>query len=167
MQSNACLHLLVSLSPVTVEQMAATRSYWKIETDPLACDGDTLRFKAAPIVDMLRDGRNVLAFTRRPHASARYAQQEDAARTAHACAALLRDVVRAARPQRIGIAGGDTSSHAVQALDAWGLSYRAPLTAGVTVCRLHADEPWLDGTEVMFKGGQMGDVDVLERLIEG
>lgn len=59
------------------------------------------------------------------------------------------------------------SSHAVQALDAWGLSYRAPLTAGVTVCRLHADEPWLDGTEIMFKGGQMGDVDVLERLIEG
>ncbi|WP_242684221.1 nucleotide-binding domain containing protein [Paraburkholderia hospita] len=121
--------MLVSLSPVTVEQMAATRSYWKIETDPLACDSDTLCFKTAPIVDMLRDGRNVLAFTRRPHASAGDAQQEDAARTAQACAALLRDVVRAARPQRIGIAGGDTSSHAVQALDAWGLSYRAPLTA--------------------------------------
>ncbi|EIM99908.1 Hrp-dependent type III effector protein [Paraburkholderia hospita] len=163
------MHLLVSLSPVTVEQMAATRSYWKIETDPLACDSDTLCFKTAPIVDMLRDGRNVLAFTRRPQASARDAQQEGASRerTAQACAALLRDVVRAARPRRIGIAGGDTSSHAVQALDAWGLSYRAPLTAGVTVCRLHADEPWLDGTEVMFKGGQMGDVDVLERLIEG
>jgi hypothetical protein len=32
---------------------------------------------------------------------------------------------------------------------------------------LHADEPWLDGTEIMFKGGQMGDVDVLERLVEG
>jgi uncharacterized protein YgbK (DUF1537 family) len=158
-----------SLSPVTAAQIEATRSYWKIELDPLACDGDTLRFKAAPIVDMLRDGRNVLAFTRRPHATAHDAQQVDTSRerTAHACAALLRDVVRAARPRRIGIAGGDTSSHAVQALDAWGLSYHAPLTAGVTVCRLHADEPWLDGTEIMFKGGQMGDVDVLERLVEG
>jgi len=95
-----CSRLLVSLSPVTAEQIEATRSYWKIETDPLACDGDT-------------------------------------------------------------------SSHAVQALDAWGLTYRAPLTAGVTVCRLQADEPWLDGIDIMFKGGQMGDVDVLERLIEG
>ena len=92
--------MLVSLSSVTAEQIEATRSYWKIETDPLACDGDTSR-------------------------------------------------------------------HAVQALDAWGLSYRAPLTAGVTVCRLHAGEPWLDGIDIMFKGGQMGDVDVLERLIEG
>ncbi|MBN3766305.1 four-carbon acid sugar kinase family protein [Burkholderia sp. Ac-20365] len=157
-----------SLSPVTAAQIEATRSYWKVELDPLASDGDTLQFRAAPIVDMLREGRNVLAFTRRPQAST-HEKQGDASRerTAHACAALLRDVVRAARPRRIGIAGGDTSSHAVQALDAWGLSYRAPLTTGVTVCRLHADEPWLDGTEVMFKGGQMGGADVLERLVTG
>ncbi|MEM5388210.1 four-carbon acid sugar kinase family protein [Paraburkholderia phymatum] len=152
-----------SLSPLTAAQIEAAHSYWKIELDPLGCDGDTLQFDAARVVDMLREGRHVLAFTRRTH------NQNDASRaqTAHATAALLRDVVRAARPRRIGIAGGDTSSHAAQALDAWGLSYCAPLTTGVTVCRLHADEPSLDGTEIMFKGGQMGGTDVFERLITG
>jgi uncharacterized protein YgbK (DUF1537 family) len=158
-----------SLSPMTAAQIEATHSYWKIELDPLSSNGDMLRFNAAPIIDMLGEGRNVLAFTRRPGASALASPHEDASRerTAQACAALLRDVVQAARPRRIGIAGGDTSSHAVQALDAWGLSYRAPLTTGVTVCRLHADEPALDGIEIMFKGGQMGELDVLERLIAG
>ena len=158
-----------SLSPTTAAQIEATHSYWKLELDPLASNDGTPRFNAAPIVDMLREGRNVLAFTRRPATSANGEQQQEAsrARTAEACATLLSDVVRAARPRRIGIAGGDTSSHAVQALDAWGLSYRAPLTTGATVCRLHADERWLDGTEIMFKGGQMGEIDVLERLITG
>ncbi len=158
-----------SLSPTTAAQIEATHSYWKIELDPLESAGGPPRFSAAPIVDMLREGRNVLAFTRRPAASATNAPPQEAsrARTAEACAALLGDVVRAARPRRIGIAGGDTSSHAVQALDAWGLSYRAPLTTGATVCRLHADEPSLDGIEIMFKGGQMGEIDILERLITG
>ncbi|SIT40898.1 Type III effector Hrp-dependent outers [Paraburkholderia piptadeniae] len=152
-----------SLSPLTAAQIEAAHSYWKIELDPLGRNGDTLRFDAAPIVDMLREGRHVLAFTRR----AQNQNEASRAQTAHATAALLRDVVRAARPRRIGIAGGDTSSHAAQALDAWGLSYRAPLTTGVTVCRLHADESSLDGTEIMFKGGQMGGTDVFERLITG
>jgi uncharacterized protein YgbK (DUF1537 family) len=68
---------------------------------------------------------------------------------------------------RIGVAGGDTSSHAVQALDAWGLSYLAALGAGTALCRLHSDSPALDGTEVMLKGGQMGGEDVFERLVHG
>jgi uncharacterized protein YgbK (DUF1537 family) len=68
---------------------------------------------------------------------------------------------------RIGIAGGDTSSFAVRALGAWGLSYLAPLSAGVTVCRLHADRAELDGMEIMLKGGQMGDADLFEQLLEG
>lgn len=152
-----------SLSPATAAQIDAAHSYWKLELAPLASDGGTLRFDATPIVDMLREGRHVLAFTRRAQ-NANDANREE---TARATAELVRDVVRAALPRRIGIAGGDTSSHAVQALDAWGLSYRAPLTSGVTVCRLHADTPSLDGAEIMFKGGQMGGPDVFERLITG
>ena len=40
----------------------------------------------------------------------------------------------------LGIAGGDTSSHAVQALNAWGLSYLVQLASGVALCRLHSDD---------------------------
>jgi uncharacterized protein YgbK (DUF1537 family) len=47
------------------------------------------------------------------------------------------------------------------------LSYLAPLPAGVTVCRLHADRSELDGMEIMLKGGQMGDADLFEQLLNG
>ena len=36
--------------------------------------------------------------------------------------------------------------------------------AGVALCRLHAKATWLDGMEVMLKGGQMGDDDLFETL---
>jgi uncharacterized protein YgbK (DUF1537 family) len=69
--------------------------------------------------------------------------------------------------RRVGVAGGDTSSHGVQALDAWGLSYVADMGAGASLCRVHSDDARLDGMEIMLKGGQMGTDDVFERLVHG
>ena len=54
-----------------------------------------------------------------------------------------------------------------QALAAWGLSYLAEVGPGASLCRLHSDVPTLDGVEIMLKGGQMGTVDVFERLVHG
>jgi 3-oxoisoapionate kinase len=61
-----------------------------------------------------------------------------------------------ARVSRIIVAGGDTSSHAMAALAIWGLSYRASLAPGVPLCRVHSDDPRLDGLDIVLKGGQMG-----------
>ncbi|CAB3733062.1 four-carbon acid sugar kinase family protein [Paraburkholderia rhynchosiae] len=160
-----------SLSPLTERQIRAAHSYLRIELDPLKMTGDSafdyLAARVAAIADALRDGRNVLAFTARRHASNASDSHRALPQLAHACAALLRQVLGAVRLQRIGIAGGDTSSIAVRALGAWGLSYLAPLSAGVTVCRVHADSPELDGVELMLKGGQMGGADLFEQLLEG
>jgi uncharacterized protein YgbK (DUF1537 family) len=156
-----------SLSPLTEVQIAAAHSYLRVELDPLQMTGDSasdyLATRAAAITGPLRDGRNVLAFT------TRRAEHTAGAlpRLTHACAALLQQVLGNAHLRRIGIAGGDTSSFAVRALGAWGLSYLAPLPAGVTVCRLHADRAELDGMEIMLKGGQMGDADLFEQLLAG
>lgn len=156
-----------SLSPLTEVQIAAAQSYLRVELDPLQMTGDAasdyLATRVAAIAGPLRDGRNVLAFTRRRPSSEGGALPQ----LAHACAALLQQVLRSVRLHRIGIAGGDTSSLAVRALGAWGLSYLAPLSAGVTVCRLHADRAELDGMEIMLKGGQMGDTDLFEQLLAG
>ncbi|ASW01843.1 four-carbon acid sugar kinase family protein [Paraburkholderia aromaticivorans] len=156
-----------SLSPLTEVQIGAAQSYLRVELDPLQMTGeaasDYLATRVAAIAGPLRDGRNVLAYTtRRPSG-----EGGALPRLAHACASLLQQVLGAVRLQRIGIAGGDTSSLAVRALGAWGLSYLAPLSAGVTVCRLHADRAELDGMEIMLKGGQMGDTDLFEQLIAG
>ena len=159
-----------SLSPLTEVQIAAAHSYLRVELDPLKMTGDDasdyLAARVAAIAAPLRDGRNVLAFTTR-----RAAQKSGTAgalpQLAQVCAELLRRVLGAVQLQRVGIAGGDTSSFAVRALGAWGLSYLAPLSAGVTVCRLHADRSELDGMEIMLKGGQMGDADLFEQLLSG
>ncbi len=159
-----------SLSPLTEVQIAAAHSYLRVELDPLqmtgACASDYLATRVAAIAGPLRDGRNVLAFTTR---RAEHGAGAGVAlpQLAHACAALLQQVLGTVSLRRIGIAGGDTSSFAVHALGAWGLSYLAPLSAGVTVCRLHADRAELDGMEIMLKGGQMGDVDLFEQLLDG
>jgi uncharacterized protein YgbK (DUF1537 family) len=151
-------------------QIRATRSYLRIELDPLQMTGDLassyLAARVAEIAHALQDGHNVLAFTARraPNADASH---DALPQLAHVCAALLRQVLGAVSLRRIGIAGADTSSFAVRALGAWGLSYLAPLSAGVTVCRVHADSPRLDGVELMLKGGQMGDADLFEQLLEG
>jgi len=169
-----------SLSPLTETQIEAAHSYLRVELDPLRMTGDSassyVADRVAAIAGPLRDGRNVLAFTAR-RVVAGVAAGESAAQSghgsaaqsqlAHACATLLQQVLRAVRLQRIGIAGGDTSSIAVRALDAWGLSYLAPLSAGVTMCRLHSGRAELDGIEIMLKGGQMGDADLFEQLIDG
>lgn len=169
-----------SLSPLTEVQIGAVHSYLRVELDPQQMTGDAasvyLAQRVAAIAGPLRDGRNVLAFTtRRAWNTANAPCATDAAHTvtgvlpqlALACATLLRQVLGAVPLQRIGIAGGDTSSFAVRALGAWGLSYLAPLSAGVTVCRLHADSAELDGMEVMLKGGQMGDAELFEQLVDG
>ncbi|WP_370363630.1 nucleotide-binding domain containing protein [Pandoraea sp. XY-2] len=68
---------------------------------------------------------------------------------------------------RMAIAGGDTSSHGVRALDAWGLAYAGMVSPGAPLCRLRSDAPALDGMEILLKGGQMGGVDLFERLVRG
>jgi uncharacterized protein YgbK (DUF1537 family) len=86
-----------------------------------------------------------------------------AARVAAATGALLRPVLSKVSIERLVIAGGDTSSHAVAALDVWGLSYRGPMAAGAPLCRVHSDDARLDGLDIILKGGQMGSRDFFEQ----
>lgn len=94
----------------------------------------------------------------------------DSATIAQASAELVARVVQAQTDcgtplRRIGIAGGDTSSHAVQALGLWGLSYQTTICPGVTLSRAHSPDPARNGVELMLKGGQMGGADLFERLL--
>ena len=42
-----------------------------------------------------------------------------------------------------------------------------PLSQGVPLLRMQADDPGLDGVELMLKGRQMGPPNVFERLLGG
>ena len=69
--------------------------------------------------------------------------------------------------RRLGIAGGDTSSLATQALGLWGLAFHSTLAPGVTLSVARSDDARIDGLELMLKGGQMGDAQLFDRLVTG
>lgn len=83
----------------------------------------------------------------------------------------MRQVLQRHRLARVGFAGGDTSSLAVQAWSASSgaraLTLAYTLSPGVAVCKVHATDTALDGVELMLKGGQMGPPDVFEALRQG
>ena len=118
---------------------------------------------------LLHQGRHVLAVTSeaRSDADTPGTPALNSTTLAQACGRWLADVLQAAPVRRLGIAGGDTSSHAVQALDAWGMSFLQAISPGVALCRLHSDQARLDGMEIVLKGGQMGSAELFEDLCHG
>lgn len=166
------LVLAGSLSPMTALQVEVAGSYQKVWLDAgkLVSEATYLGDMATHIAGQLRQGLHVLACTaryentRQPDSSR---PATDARALALACGELLAQVLKQQPVKRLGIAGGDTSSHAIQALDAWGLSYKAQLAPGVALCCLHSDDANLDGMEVMLKGGQMGSESLFEDLLTG
>lgn len=158
------LLLVGSLSPVTARQVEAAASHYHAVTiDPAAllADAEALEQCARQCAQQLNAGRSVLAATSRSSAG-----QPPAREVALLCGRLLaRALALAPAVRRVGIAGGDSSSHAVRALGLWGMSHRGQLAPGVPLVRAHAHDARLDGLELMLKGGQMGPPDLFARLL--
>jgi uncharacterized protein YgbK (DUF1537 family) len=156
-----------SLSPVTAQQVRAAVSFERVQLDARRLvdgDDDYVAAMLTQVARLLQDGRHVLACTADgmpitgDHVTYRLAQ---------ACGDFLKRLLPLTTVRRIGVAGGDTSSHALKALDIWGLSYLGKLSAGVALCRAHADGAKENGLELMLKGGQMGGEDLFETLVHG
>lgn len=157
-----------SLSPVTARQIAACETYTRqaLQVERLLADDDYAAQQVALAAATLAQGRNVLVHTDKPAGAV---NADQTAATARATARLVADIVRASaqaghRLNRIGIAGGDTSSQATLALGLWGLAFRCVLAPGVTVSVARSDDPVTDGVELMLKGGQMGGDRLFDEL---
>ena len=168
--SGPVLVLVGSLSPQTAQQVQCATSFVRVSIDPkrLASPDDSYRQTLkAQVAAFMRQGQSVIACTsdgsRPPAADVSLDSRMLARNLGQWLAQLLQDLP----VRRLCIAGGDTSSHAVQALAAWGLSYLQSLSPGVALCRLHSDLPHLDGLEISLKGGQMGTDQVFEQMLHG
>ncbi|WID94701.1 four-carbon acid sugar kinase family protein [Bosea vestrisii] len=156
------LALVGSLSPVTRVQVENASSYQMLAIDPARLIGepaylDALRREAlAGLAE-----RNVMLITDKPAGA-----PAETGKVAASTGALLRAIMKEARIVRLVVAGGDTSTLAIRALDLWGLSYRSPCTPGAPLCRAHSDDPRLDGLDIVLKGGQMGTPDFFNRVAE-
>jgi uncharacterized protein YgbK (DUF1537 family) len=162
--------LVGSRSPVTARQAAVALGsvdgfYCGVGLNVSRQNGRLLDIEeqASTCARLLNQGHSVLAYLQ-PVAGGGPPPIE----VARACGQLLKGVLaRAPNVRRIGIAGGDTSSMAVESLGIWALGFVGTLAPGVSLTRAHADDPRLHGLELMLKGGQMGPNDIFERLLCG
>jgi uncharacterized protein YgbK (DUF1537 family) len=155
-----------SQSPVTARQIELARAHYKVvplDTRRLVADPSANDLYATTCAAALRSGRSVLA-----HTGAVQDGGPAGNDVARACGRLLARVLELAPDvRRVGVAGGDTSSLSVGALDVWGLSFVGALGPGVGLVRAHADERRFDGLELLLKGGQMGPPEIFELLLAG
>ena len=159
-----------SLSPVTRQQIEAASDFARVSIDAARLsrgDPDHVAALVREVSEIINSGRSVIAHTTPladdPVAEESLSGLELAKETGTFVARLLFDV----RLRRLGVAGGDTSSWILRALDVWGLSFKGHLSPGVALCRAHSHDENLDGIEVMLKGGQMGPPDLFRRLLKG
>jgi uncharacterized protein YgbK (DUF1537 family) len=80
---------------------------------------------------------------------------------------LLRKLVIECGVRRVVIAGGDTSSHAVQQIGLHALTFVASTQPGAPLCLGHANEAAMNGLEIVLKGGQVGTPDFFEMVRSG
>jgi len=139
--------------------------------DPTSLQAETDRVRRMSL-QLLSDGRDVLVTSARGPDDSSLARMSAAidragisnAEANEALGRALGNLVASIRLEtdlpRAAIGGGDTSGHALTALQAEALSAVAPLAPGAPLCRIHSTRaPKIDGLEVVLKGGQMGAPD--------
>jgi len=145
-----------SCSPVTAGQIqwALANGFHGIALDPsklLNSAAEQARIQAAATAS-LAAGRSTILYTALgPPSKAVHGDD-----LGEALGNLLRNLLQTTPTRRILLCGGDTSSHAVQQLGLYALTWTAPIQAGAPLCRAHSDDPMLDSIELILKGGQVG-----------
>jgi len=172
-----------SCSPVTERQIGAALAEGFVDL-PLAPDrwsagrpsDAELRVIVEQTVRLLSTGRSVIVHTSRGPADPRIAaarQLWQAAAEDESSAVLLgttlgrilRAVLEVTGLRRAVVTGGDTASYVARELGIESLEFVAPIAPGAPLCRIQtACALPLDGTEIIFKGGQLGQVDFFQRV---
>ncbi|MER9686015.1 four-carbon acid sugar kinase family protein [Mesorhizobium sp. M0139] len=157
-----------SCSPTTERQIrhALTDGFDGIEVDPVEliseASGDAIARATAAGRASLEAGRSVVLYTALGPAADRGGEIDRQEGARHKLGRGLGELLRALtieqRLQRVVVAGGDTSSHALGQMGVDALTVRMPLPAspGSPLCVAHSRVKAIDGLEVALKGGQVG-----------
>lgn len=157
-----------SCSPTTERQIrhALTDGFDGVAVDPVElvseASSDAIARAAASGRASLEAGRSVVLYTALGPAADRGAEidRQEGARhkLGRGLGELLRELTIEQKLQRVVIAGGDTSSHALGQMGVDALTVRMPLPAspGSPLCVAHSRVKAIDGLEIALKGGQVG-----------
>ncbi|HBY63427.1 MAG TPA: hypothetical protein DEH78_26685 [Solibacterales bacterium] len=114
-------------------------------------------------VRLLRAGRSVIANTCRGPEDPRLDPSLDGHEIGNTLAAFLNAVLAAQPVKRAVVVGGDTSAFVGSRMGIESLEMIARIEPGGPLCLAHGSGP-ADGLEIVFKGGQVGSIDYLERV---
>ncbi|ESW71855.1 Hrp-dependent type III effector protein [Mesorhizobium sp. LSHC422A00] len=157
-----------SCSPTTERQIrhALTDGFDGIEVDPVEliseASGDAIARATAAGRASLEAGRSVVLYTALGPAADRGGEIDRQEGARHKLGRGLGELLRALtieqKLQRVVVAGGDTSSHALGQMGVDALTVRMPLpvSPGSPLCVAHSRVKAIDGLEVALKGGQVG-----------
>lgn len=152
-----------SRSQTTALQVDKANEFVQLAIHPAELEhnsGKLLTKLSSTSIKLLDQGINVLAVVSKD-------MQHGITRTelAQFTANLLASITASGSIGRLGIAGGDTSSFALQSLGVESLSYVADIEPGICLCRLRSiANPAIHGLEVVLKGGQMGTPNLFTKL---
>jgi len=80
---------------------------------------------------------------------------------------LLKAILQRSRVRRAVVAGGDTCGYAAREVGITALEMVAPIAPGSPLCRVYAEDKHIDGVEILFKGGQVGRIDLFGSILKG
>nr|WP_027135993.1 four-carbon acid sugar kinase family protein [Geminicoccus roseus] len=160
-----------SVSPTTERQIrhaeACGFSLLAQDVDVLLADDGIARATSAAM-DVLEQGRSVILASAMGPADARPLEERARHEIGRRLGTVLRQLVERAGLTRAVVAGGDTSSHALEELGVTALTLRLPLprTPGSPLCRTHRRDG-SEGPDLAFKGGQIGADDYFVAIRDG
>lgn len=145
-----------SCSPVTAAQIAyaTANGFEEVELDAVKiCNGEMVE---AAVMDMisslLQQQKNLIV-----HTGQKKVSNLSSEKLGTALGTIAKQAVEKNKLQRVVVAGGDTSSYAARAMEIDAVEMIAPLVSGAPLCKAYSNNKAINGLEVNFKGGQVGD----------
>lgn len=133
---------------------AAASAGWLVR--PLPLGGDGMASAILEVVGALRAGHGVVLTSDDIDAAAAAGGRPVLEAIAEAAASVVSTAVREGVTRRVIVCGGDTSSRVTRLLGVESLSIAANPWGNVVLLRAHAEDPAVDGLELLLKGGQVG-----------
>ena len=167
-----------SCSPVTARQIqgAQGQGFAGVSLDPVKLleggEGE-LEKASAQALKALENKKGVILHTALGPSDARVKASSESIRKAGpqrlgaALGKLLGVVLERGKIRRAVVVGGDTSGFAARELGFRSLEMLGPIHPGSPLCKGNKSGSFLDGLEILFKGGQVGRDDVFDKIRQG
>ncbi|MBO9617491.1 MAG: four-carbon acid sugar kinase family protein [Niabella sp.] len=154
-----------SCSPVTAKQItyALSLGFKEVIIDAIGvCNNDVPSGVIEVINELLASGKSVIV-----HTGNKAAENISSEKLGTALGTIVKQVLLNNNLKRVVAAGGDTSSYTARAMEIEAVEMIAPIVTGAPLCRALSSNKHIDGLEVNFKGGQVGDEDYFEVMRTG